>query len=35
MNLENISYIDYPFRHWEISNCLDAGVCKNFMYDHP
>ena len=24
MNLENISYIDYPFRHWEMSKIKEV-----------
>ena len=23
MNLDNIQYFDYPFKHWEINKCLD------------
>ena len=23
MNLDNIKYFDYPFKHWEINKCLD------------
>ena len=32
MNLDKLSSADYPFKHWEISNCLDANALDEISY---
>ena len=32
MNLENLSSSDYPFKHWEIANCLDSKSLDEICY---
>ena len=32
MNLNNLSSADYPFKHWEISNCLDTKTLDEIAY---
>ncbi|MDC0232386.1 hypothetical protein OAJ95_00470 [Pelagibacteraceae bacterium] len=32
MNLDNLSSADYPFKHWEISNCLDTNALNEISY---
>ena len=34
MNLENLSSADYPFKHWEISSCLDAKTLNEISYSN-
>ena len=34
MNLENLSSADYPFKHWEISSCLDSGTLNEISYSN-
>ena len=32
MNLNNLTSADYPFKHWEISNCLDENTLNEISY---
>ncbi len=32
MNLENLSPSNYPFKHWEICNCLDIATLDEISY---
>ena len=32
MNLDNLSSDGYPFKHWEISNCLDENALDEISY---
>ena len=32
MNLENLIFTDYPFKHWEFNNCLDKGTLNEIAY---
>ena len=32
MNLENLSSSDFPFKHWEISNCLENNALNEISY---
>ncbi len=34
MNLDKLSSSDYPFKHWEISNCLDANALDEISYSN-
>ena len=34
MNLNNLSSADYPFKHWELSNCLDVNALKEISYSN-
>ena len=34
MNLDNLSSAGYPFKHWEISNCLDADALDEISYSN-
>ena len=34
MNLDNISSTDYPFKHWEISDCLDVKALDEISYSN-
>jgi len=34
MNLENLSSAGYPFKHWEISSCLDAKTLNEISYSN-
>ena len=34
MNLENLSSADHPFKHWEISSCLDAKTLNEISYSN-
>mgnify|MGYP001166361250 FL=1 len=34
MNLDNLSSADYPFKHWEISNCLDTKTLDEIAYSN-
>jgi len=34
MNLNNLSSAVYPFKHWEISNCLDANALGEISYSN-
>ncbi len=34
MNLDNLSSAAYPFKHWEISNCLDADALDEISYSN-
>ena len=34
MNLNNLSSAGYPFKHWEISNCLDADALDEISYSN-
>ena len=34
MNLDKLSSADYPFKHWEISNCLDANALDEISYSN-
>ena len=32
MNLNNLSSSDFPFKHWEIANCLDDKALNEISY---
>ena len=32
MNLDNITHSDYPFNHWQFSNCLDENALNEISY---
>ena len=32
MNLENLTTSEHPFKHWEISNCLDIKALDEISY---
>jgi len=32
MNLENLKSSDYPFKHWEFSDCLDIKALDEISY---
>lgn len=32
MNLENLKSSDFPFKHWEFSNCLDIKALDEISY---
>ena len=32
MNLDNLSSSDYPFKHWEMSNCLDKNTLNEISF---
>ena len=32
MNLNNIIHSDYPFNHWQFSNCLDEDALNEISY---
>ena len=34
MNLDNLCSAGYPFKHWEISNCLDANALDEISYSN-
>ena len=34
MNLDNLNSADYPFKHWEISNCLDVKALDEISYSN-
>tara|TARA_B100000945_G_scaffold75609_1_gene58241 strand:+ start:553 stop:1167 length:615 start_codon:yes stop_codon:yes gene_type:complete len=34
MNLDKLNSADYPFKHWEISNCLDANALDEISYSN-
>ena len=34
MNLDNLCSADYPFKHWEISNCLDTNALDEISYSN-
>ena len=34
MNLDNLSSADYPFKHWEISNCLEDNALNEISYSN-
>ena len=34
MNLDNLSSASYPFKHWEISNCLDVDALDEISYSN-
>ena len=34
MNLDNLSSAGYPFKHWEISNCLDPDALDEISYSN-
>ena len=34
MNLENVIYSDYPFKHWEIVNCLNKETLDEISYSN-
>ena len=34
MNLDNLSSADYPFKHWEISKCLDVNALDEISYSN-
>ena len=34
MNLDKLNSSDYPFKHWEISNCLDANALDEISYSN-
>ena len=34
MNLDNLSSAGYPFKHWEISNCLDTNALDEISYSN-
>ena len=34
MNLENLTSSNHPFKHWEISNCLDLKALHEISYSN-
>ena len=34
MNLENLTYADFPFNHWVFSNCLEEGALDEIYYSN-
>ena len=34
MNLDKLNSADYPFKHWEISNCLDTNTLNEISYSN-
>ena len=34
MNLDKLYSAEYPFKHWEISNCLDANALDEISYSN-
>ena len=34
MNLDKLNSAEYPFKHWEISNCLDANALDEISYSN-
>ena len=34
MNLDNLSSANYPFKHWEISNCLDEKTLNEISFSN-
>ena len=34
MNLDNLSSADHPFKHWEISNCLEDNALNEISYSN-
>ena len=34
MNFDDLESADYPFKHWEISNCLDANALDEISYSN-
>ena len=34
MNLDNVSFSEFPFKHWEISECLDNNALNEISYSN-
>ena len=34
MNLENLAHADFPFSHWEFSNCLEEGALDEISFSN-
>ncbi len=34
MNIDNVSFSEFPFKHWELSECLDSNALNEISYSN-